>query len=77
MVFSVGRRSGTDLDHLTVFDLDGTELVRKKVTHTVSMRMAPQVIFGAGFPPVPRKLVKRIEDGEYIEMAELLPDKRI
>ena len=29
---------------------------------------------GAGLPPVPEKLVSRIEAGEFIEMAELLPD---
>ena len=29
---------------------------------------------GAGFPPVPEKLVSRIEAGEFIEMAELLLD---
>ena len=28
---------------------------------------------GAGLPPVPSKLVKRIQDGRYIDMAELLP----
>jgi len=30
---------------------------------------------GAGLPPVPSKLVSRIEAGEYIDMAELLPDR--
>ena len=29
---------------------------------------------GAGIPPVPEKMISRIEAGEYIEMAELLPD---
>ena len=29
---------------------------------------------GAGLPPVPKKLVSRIEAGEFIEMAKLLPD---
>jgi len=29
----------------------------------------------AGLPPVPSKLVSRIEAGEYIDMAELLPDR--
>ena len=28
---------------------------------------------GAGLPPVPPKLVKRIQDGQFIDMAELLP----
>ena len=30
---------------------------------------------GAGLPPVPTKLVARIEAGEFVDMAELLPDK--
>ena len=30
---------------------------------------------GAGLPPVPRKLVNRIQAGEFVDMAELLPDR--
>ena len=30
---------------------------------------------GAGLPPVPAKLVARIEAGEFVDMAELLPNK--
>ena len=30
---------------------------------------------GAGLPPVPKKLVTRIQTGEYVDMAELLPDR--
>ena len=29
---------------------------------------------GAGLPPIPPRLVIRIEAGEFIDMAELLPD---
>ena len=29
---------------------------------------------GAGLPPVPQKLVNRIQAGEFVDMAELLPD---
>ena len=32
------------------------------------------VLFGAGFPPVPSKLVKKIEAGDFIDMAELRPE---
>ena len=32
------------------------------------------VAFGAGLPPVPSKLVARIEAGEFRDMVELLPD---
>ena len=30
---------------------------------------------GAGLPPVPKKLVNRIQAGEFVDMAELLPDR--
>ena len=33
------------------------------------------VSIGAGLPPVPRKLVTRIQAGDYIDMAELLPER--
>ena len=33
------------------------------------------VTIGAGLPPVPTKLVSRIEAEEYIDMTELLPDQ--
>ena len=32
------------------------------------------VIIGAGLPPVPGRLVKRIREGHFIEMGELLPE---
>ena len=30
---------------------------------------------GVGLPPIPAKLVARIEAREFVDMAELLPDK--
>ena len=33
------------------------------------------IFIGAATPPVPPKLVKRIKAGEFIDMAELLPDR--
>ena len=38
-------------------------------------RVNSAVLLGAGLPPIPTKLVSRIEAGEFIEMAELLPDR--
>ena len=32
------------------------------------------VYIGGGLPPIPARLVKRIEDSQFEEMAELLPD---
>ena len=33
------------------------------------------VLVGASHPPIPNKLVKKIRDGEFIEMADLLPER--
>ena len=33
------------------------------------------VSVGGGFPPVPLKLVNKIESGEFVDMDDLLPDK--
>ena len=35
----------------------------------------PPVTIGASLPPIPRKLVKRIKAGKFIEMGELLPER--
>ena len=32
-------------------------------------------LFGTGLPPVSNKLVKRIQEGQFIEIAELLPEQ--
>ena len=37
--------------------------------------MSSVLSIGAGLPPVPLKLVKRIQVGEFIDMSELLPDR--
>ena len=42
---------------------------------TLSPLSTLQAIFGAGLPLVSSKIVKRIESGEFIEMAELLPER--
>ena len=36
---------------------------------------ATVMFIGAGLPPVPQKLVLRIQAGEYVDMVELLPDR--
>ena len=37
--------------------------------------MDSHVMIGAGLTPIPAKLVSKIEAGEFVDMAELLPDK--
>lgn len=33
------------------------------------------VLFGAGFPPIPTKLVTKIQEGNFVDMHELLPER--
>ena len=40
-----------------------------------SSKEPPSTHLGGGLPPVPGKLVKRIEEGHFIEMGELLPER--
>ena len=37
--------------------------------------MDAHVTIGAGLPPIPPKLVAKIESGKFVDMAELLPDR--
>ena len=41
---------------------------------STSQKRSPPILICNGLPPVPAKLLKRVEDGMYIEMSELLPD---
>ena len=35
----------------------------------------PPLSIGAGLPPVPHKMVARIQRGEFVDMVKLLPDR--
>ena len=43
-------------------------------TSPPTSKETPPVTVGPGLPPVPGKLVRRIEAGHFIEMGELLPE---
>ena len=43
-------------------------------TGTSTAATTQPLYIGGGLPPIPRKLVHRIQDGHFIDMAELLPD---
>lgn len=45
--------------------------------HSLSLPNEPPapVHLGGGLPPIPSKLVKKIEEGHFIELAELLPER--
>ena len=40
-----------------------------------SDKESPPVHLGGGLPPVPSRLVKKIEEGQFVELAELLPER--
>ena len=67
---------------LPVFDpSDPTEVKKtdgagpiKKSDQAAAAKAAPPFILGEGLPPIPAKLVAKIQRGEFVDMAELLRD---
>ena len=47
---------------------------QKPLTFKPADKASSPLYVGAGLPPVPAKLAKRIQDGQFIEMGELLPE---
>ena len=58
------------LSHISTIKSKPAEVVKGADPEATSV-----VSIGTGLPPVPKKLVTRIQAGEYIDMAELLPDR--
>ena len=54
---------------------DTANSIRTKTITQPGGKSTPPVMISPGLPPIPAKLVKRIQDGLYVEMSELLPDK--
>lgn len=48
---------------------------KENETNTTDKDASAVLSIGPGLPPVPNKLVARIQAGEFIDMAELLPDR--
>ena len=57
----------SDYDELLSTDSDDSD------TPFPSEKLHPPVLISNGLPPIPFRLVKRVEDGLFVEMAELLP----
>lgn len=53
-----------DLGHIGILDGDSTS----------SLAGQSDVVIGAGRPPVPARLARKIQSGAFVEMANLLPD---
>ena len=62
--------STSELQHITQL---GDDPPPPQILRIREKTQAP-VYIGGGLPPIPARLVKRIEDGQFVEMAELLPD---
>ena len=50
-----------------------TDTTRMQSTEAQDIQSPPPI--GGGLPPVTRKMVTKIEAGEFIDMADLLPDR--
>ena len=59
-----------NLQHLAEIQED---LLSNSQHHTYKELCGIQI--GTGLPPVPQKLVQKIQSGEYVNMSELLPDQ--
>ena len=51
------------------------EIERSTELRSTSGIKDAELCIGAGIPPIPPRLVTRIQSGEFIDMADLLPDK--
>ena len=69
--------SESDLRLIPVFDLEQAQTARDTplAAHLSPPPDTPIAIFGAGLPPVPSKLLQKIESMQFIEIAELLLEK--
>ena len=66
--------SATQLSHIHQdTELPHTQTNNIQLSQTQRSK-ASLMSLGGGIPPVPAKLVKRIQEGSFIEMAELLPE---
>ena len=52
-----------------------TSLAASNQPAIVQSATVQNVFIGGGCPPVPVRLVKKIESGAFVEMAELLPEQ--
>ena len=66
-VYAVSRYAQSLLQHIAT-------ITKKSDSDPKNTDASALLSIGPGLPPVPNKLVLRIQAGEFIHMAELLPD---
>ena len=75
---TIDRRSNNNLDHIEEFETYRAPSDATKLSENAGSSSTPlPPILISGLPPVPAKLVKKAQDGLFIEMADLLPQKLI
>ena len=47
---------------------------KDKVDPSAAAKTVPSFLLGEGLPPIPAKLVSKIQKGDFVDMAELLRD---
>ena len=63
-------------DVMTINDSDTGSTQLTTITAPLSVEKDDaNVLVGTTYPPVPNKLIKKIRDGEFIEIADLLPKR--
>ena len=63
------------LNHVQVMDSRVEGITATTATTTIKAPDHPPLSIGAGLPPVPHKMVARIQRGEFVDMVELLLDR--
>jgi len=64
------------IDHIEEFGTSRAPLdITKKASSSLTSH--PPILINSGLPPVPTKLVMNTQEGIFIEMADLLPQRLI
>jgi len=75
LCFSASATPREQLRHVHEFSKVSDDILTEKSTSTD--KPLPPKLISVGLPPIPAKLVKRIQDGLFVEMAELLAENFI
>ena len=76
---TIDRRSHSNLDHIEEFGTPRAPLAATKSPEKAGSSSSPQppILINSGLPPIPAKLVTKAQNGLFMEMADLLPQKLI
>ena len=65
----------SQLSHIGLIGEHSLPADHSATSYTTPTTSSHSKVLGAGLPPVPAKLVSKIESGAFIEMADLLPEQ--